>query len=218
MIGSKFIGSTGSAVLNLGMYDDLVGSNGIETKKLPHESQQDTGLVRATAVAAPSQEGTYIVGATTSVMISKPAWHEVASSSMSLQRPNSDRARKFVRLIQTIRKMAKLPEGDDFSLDPVIAQRTESLLGLLCYNMDETDAPRIYPHERDAVLTWESNFTKQYLTFDRDEIDHTIINKATMVRCSEAVQCHGPEDLYNWLIKFGGVVKPDSNVEKADAL
>ncbi|TIP09102.1 hypothetical protein [Mesorhizobium sp.] len=146
-------------------------------------------------------------------------WRGVPSSSLSLpDRPNSDRARRFVRLIEAIRKMAKLPDDDHFYLNPEIAKRTESLVALLHFNVEDTNPPKIFPHEGDAVLTWDSGSLKEYLTFELEEIDHTVIHKPTMIRCSETVHCTGAEDLQDWLIKFGGIVKSDSNVEKADAL
>lgn len=133
-------------------------------------------------------------------------------------RPNSYRAKKYVRLIEVIRKMARLPKDDDFHLDPEVASKTESLVALLRFNVEDTEVPKIFPHEGDAVLTWDSAAIKKYLTFEQNEIDLMMVHKPTMIRCSEVLQCSTPEELQDWLINFIGIVKSDSDVETEDAL
>ncbi|MER9140322.1 hypothetical protein NKI20_29420 [Mesorhizobium sp. M0830] len=148
----------------------------------------------------------------------KPRWYGLFSNSITLpERPNSDRSRKFVSLVEAMRRMAELPANHDFYLDPQTAKKSEALVALLNHNF-KIGVPKLFPHEGDAVLTWDSEVIKRYLTVEQGEIDLMVLNKQTKVRCSEELSFNTADDLKDWLIKFGGIVTPDSDADSTDAL
>lgn len=140
-----------------------------------------------------------------------------SQSSTLTDRPNSNRAQRFASLVGLIRKMATRAKGDEFYLDPDIAKKAETLLAHLNHHF-ESDVPKIFPHEGEAVLTWDTNTLRRYLTIEEDTIDHTVINKLHLTRCSEELTFEAPSDLDDWIMRVGGIVAVDSDTDTVDAL
>ncbi|MEZ2329946.1 hypothetical protein AB6802_09495 [Mesorhizobium sp. RCC_202] len=144
-------------------------------------------------------------------------YHWLESNAFTMpERPNGDRSIRFAKLLETIRRMARLPEHDDFYIDAKTAANSEAIVAVL-WNNFELDAPKMFPHEGDSlVLTWDSTVLKRLLTIADEDLDLLEMNKKSKVRCEQELSFKSPDDLKNWIMQLGGLPSAKSDISAAD--
>lgn len=129
------------------------------------------------------------------------------------ERPNSDRSRQFLAVIEAIRRLAKMDPNHDWHVDEKTASTSEKLIATLNFNYSGA-APKIFPHEGDTlVLTWESPRIKRLLSISGDEFELIDIDKLSRVKCDHLLQIDTPEKFNDWLSKLGGAPSSRSDLE-----
>lgn len=107
----------------------------------------------------------------------------VENSSTSGQSPNSERTRHYLGLLEAISRMALYPEGHAFHVERGAAEKARELVGMLRHNL-LIGAPRVFPHEGEAVvLTWREGEVKRLLSIDNEEWSLRDVNLRNSGRC-----------------------------------
>ncbi|RJE84041.1 hypothetical protein D3P04_13590 [Paracoccus onubensis] len=83
--------------------------------------------------------------------------------------------------------MSELDSEDAFHVGNDVMQRAIEVINLL-RDFADVPYPKILPEGEDSLsLTWKLNDFKQFLTIYNDELERTIYNGVTGIRCIEQI-------------------------------
>lgn len=122
-------------------------------------------------------------------------------------------AHLYEEIENAIRRMSRLPEGEEFFLDAEVSRRALSVLYFL-KDQEMTKPPKILNHDGESLsFTWMFGDMKRYLTVSDDEVDLMYLFPRLDVPRKEEVLSQGKEIPYEEIAKRLAIHLKSSTVE-----
>ncbi len=108
---------------------------------------------------------------------------QIRSDSHTAPSLSNWRAAEFYEIINLIEEMSRFDPKDDFFVDSAIKDRAITILAYL-KDFHSIEFPKVLPEGSDSLtFTWDMRPLKNFLTIYQSEIENTVYNKLTGIRC-----------------------------------